>query len=194
MATDAEGFNNSNPSTPPAPWLQLPEESGAAWLAFGVYRDCGPARTVDGAYRLIIDHKGVTKAPRAPKSWRVWNKANRWRERARAWDARNEEVAQTSREDVIAREAAERQAQVEEQRVRETKLVAALYRRSMNLLTDPKVGGTIGEGVRAAAEAIRLGRLAIGMPDKATLEETETVIRFRPIHVPGEYNEDDVFR
>ena len=63
----------------------------------------------------------------------------------------------------------------------------------MNLLTDPKVGGTIGEGVKAAAETVRLGRLAIGMPDKATVEEIETVIRFRPVNAPDEPGEDDEF-
>ena len=109
-------------------------------------------------------------------------------------DSRNEQIAQLSKEDVIAQNAAEHQRRICEQRCREGELVTALHRRALALLADPKASATLGDGIRAAAEVVKLGRLAVGMPSEATPDEVEAVIRFRPIHVPGEYNEDDEFR
>lgn len=57
------------------PWEKLPEESSRAYAAFRLYRDLGPSRSME---QLLPD---VTRT----SAYR-WSSANRWAERAGAWD------------------------------------------------------------------------------------------------------------
>jgi hypothetical protein len=72
-----------------------PGESAPAHAAFLRYRDLGPSRSLDEAYR---QHRGE-KAParqqqgrmlRAPGTWKRWYTTFGWKERAEDWDAQQE--------------------------------------------------------------------------------------------------------
>lgn len=71
-------------------WEQLPTEPGLAYEAFKTYLSLGATRTFDEAYRV---HTQRRQGTRAPGNWRAWAKAYRWKERARAFDIRNEKAA-----------------------------------------------------------------------------------------------------
>jgi hypothetical protein len=144
-------------------WERLPEESGPAWAAFGVYRDCGPRRTRDGAYRAVVGIEGASKGPRAPRAWKRWSKEHRWEDRARAYDAHLESIAATATEDEVKIAAAARQRAIETHKIKEASLASALIDRALAVLRDPKARVTVGDAVRAAEAAVRIGRLNLGL-------------------------------
>ena len=63
-------------------WERQPGESGPAFAAFVVYRDLGPYRSLDKAYK--------TQKPDADKfsgQWSLWSAEHKWLERALAYDS-----------------------------------------------------------------------------------------------------------
>jgi len=60
---------------------RIPGETHKAWLAFCVYRDIGPSRSLDKAYRSAIGKEG-----RHARHCATWSKNNRWVSRAAAYD------------------------------------------------------------------------------------------------------------
>lgn len=65
------------------PWEPLEGEPNAAYVRFLMYRNLGPARSVDAAYTVS---KGNKRRARAPGAWREDSVKFRWVERAQAWD------------------------------------------------------------------------------------------------------------
>lgn len=111
------------------PWERRPDESGEAYAAFIIYRDCGPARSLDGSYRQSGKGRktGASAPTRAPGTWRGWHKTYEWVSRARAWDARLDQARLGAREQVAAAYAASDQERQELQRKREETLLSKLY-------------------------------------------------------------------
>jgi hypothetical protein len=69
------------------PWDQQPDEPDAAYARFLLYRNLGPSRSIDAAYRLLHPTKNGEKGRRnAHGSWHQEGQAFRWTERASAWD------------------------------------------------------------------------------------------------------------
>jgi hypothetical protein len=71
------------------PWDQCEGESDAAYARFLIYRNLGPSRSLDLAYRTV--QEGQDGAPegaerRAPGRWHNDSRTFAWVERARAWD------------------------------------------------------------------------------------------------------------
>jgi hypothetical protein len=71
------------------PWDQREGEPEAAYVRFLIYRNLGPARSLDLAYRTF--QEGQEGAPesverRAPGQWYGDSRTFAWVERARAWD------------------------------------------------------------------------------------------------------------
>ncbi|TAL08417.1 MAG: hypothetical protein EPO02_13110 [Nitrospirae bacterium] len=68
-------------SQTPLAWGRLPGESSQAFAAFVIYRDLGPHRSLDKAYKV--------RKPDAAKFsgiWSDWQAEHRWLERAQAYD------------------------------------------------------------------------------------------------------------
>ena len=66
-------------------WEQQPGESDAAYVRFLLYRNLGPARSIDAAYQMM-NNEGHQ---RAPGQWKRDSVTHRWQERAQAWDVHN---------------------------------------------------------------------------------------------------------
>ena len=78
------------------PWTRLDGETAVAYAAFCVYRDLGPGRSLDAAYRK---HKGQQKGnKRATGHWTRWYSKFDWKTRAEAYDAHLELLARRGRE------------------------------------------------------------------------------------------------
>ena len=90
-------------------WEQQRTEVPAAYIAFKVYRDMGPRRSVEKAYQ---NSQSDRAGKRAPGSWGKWFKHNKWAARAAAWDAHNEKIWQDAHDIAIA-ETARRRADYE---------------------------------------------------------------------------------
>ena len=75
------------------PWDRIEGESQEAYVRFLVYRNMGPRRTLDKAYRKFLrefyDGVEVHEKTRAPGSWQDDSVGHFWGERASAWDIRN---------------------------------------------------------------------------------------------------------
>jgi hypothetical protein len=70
----------------PRLWERRPDETEAAFAAFGAYREAGPSRNLAAVARALHKHESLL---------RRWAARHRWRERAWAWDvsqAREEEA------------------------------------------------------------------------------------------------------
>ena len=78
------------------PWTRHADESAVAYKAFCTYRDLGPSRSLDEAYR---QHTGQQKGnKRATGHWTRWYSKFEWRARAEAYDAHLELLARRDRE------------------------------------------------------------------------------------------------
>ncbi len=68
-------------------WEQLEGEPDAAYARFLVYRNLGPARSLDAAYQLVAGHAAKRrKTPRVSGQWQDDSVRFGWVERAAAWD------------------------------------------------------------------------------------------------------------
>ena len=117
------------------PWERQPGESPQAYAAWCVYRDSGPDRSINGAYRTAAGHQGGAK--KAPGQWKKWSVIHDWPARAAVYDAHMAAVEQASREAALAERAAlwaERQI---EQREREWQAARALFDRAEQMLAFP---------------------------------------------------------
>jgi hypothetical protein len=87
--------------TEPAPWEQMPGESGPAYAAFLTYRNLGTSRSFVGAARAQGRHESLL---------RRWGMRHRWRERAWLWDlhqVRQEETEVRQQREGVLRERLE---------------------------------------------------------------------------------------
>lgn len=67
------------------PWEQLPNEPPEAYARFLVYRNLGPARTLDAAY-TTANVGNRRKSSERSGTWQDNSTAYNWRERAARWD------------------------------------------------------------------------------------------------------------
>ncbi len=70
------------------PWDQLEGEPDPAYAHFLVYRNLGPARSLDAAYATVASNrvKSRQRQNRPSGSWAKESAVYRWAERAAAWD------------------------------------------------------------------------------------------------------------
>lgn len=148
------------------PWEQLPEEPDAAYTHFLIYRNLGPARSLDAAYRVF---KGATKRGKrlqAPSGWGRESAQYDWVSRAAAWDV--DVLVEHGRDTVVAfveslRAIAFKSLRVlEDERIKPKSWAAALEAVSL-------LGGFIpSETVQQIQSDAREHRVsAIGSPDHA---------------------------
>jgi len=101
------------------PWDQVSGESGPAYVAFKVFRDLGPERSLRKAYCIIAPQRAIraqrptkelkddTRSGRisVPSQWRNWSRDHKWQERAKAYDKHLAAVEQQQREEEARRAA-----------------------------------------------------------------------------------------
>ncbi len=145
------------------PFDRQPGESGRQFEAFTAYRNLGPQRSLNAAYRS--DRTAAGKAPdplqAAPGGWRTWYRTNRWPARAEAYDAHLELLNRKGQE-------AEHAQHIEDYRDRQRKLGSALVENAVRLLklTNERLAGLksgdiplerLPSFLRAAASAAEAG-------------------------------------
>lgn len=69
---------------PQSPWDQLPGEPPEAYARFLIYRNLGPARSLDAAYQASAPKR--SKSPSVSGQWKDDSADYNWRERAARWD------------------------------------------------------------------------------------------------------------
>lgn len=68
-------------------WERQEDESDAAYTRFLIYRNLGPSRSLDAAYRASLgDAAKRRKPPRVSGQWQDDSAQFHWPERAAAWD------------------------------------------------------------------------------------------------------------
>jgi hypothetical protein len=148
-------------------WDQQLGESPQAFGAFVCFRDLGPRRTIDAAYRQA--HPRRKAGARASGPWRGWAKLHRWAERAAAFDARDAATAQAVHDHIIADVAADRAAQIIEFQRTEFDLARRLGEVAMEMLGVGLVKQKVVDGENGATIIYEpakwtfdtLGRLAV---------------------------------
>jgi hypothetical protein len=104
-------------------WQRQPGETEKEFLAFEIFRQLGPGRTVDGAFRAYRlrpgdhhKHEGLAR-DKTPHYFSRWATQFHWWERAKAWD---DEVAAAARKEEAERELERRRREAaEDERQRE---------------------------------------------------------------------------
>jgi hypothetical protein len=104
-------------------WQRQPGETEKEFLAFEIFRQLGPGRTVDGAYRAYWLRPGNRRKhdalarDKTPHYFSRWTTDQHWWERARAWD---DEVAAAARKEEMERGLERRRREAaEDERQRE---------------------------------------------------------------------------
>jgi hypothetical protein len=91
----------------PEPWLQRKGETAEAYAAFSIYRDLGPRRSIDRAYRQHLGNKRATDVSeltmRAAGRWTSWSVVYSWQPRALAYDRHLARTELAQREKIIRR-------------------------------------------------------------------------------------------
>lgn len=72
------------------PWEQLEGESDAAYVRFLAYRNLGPRRSIDSAYKTTA--RKSDKTVQANGQWTDDSRFYNWVARAKAWDIYNLEI------------------------------------------------------------------------------------------------------
>ncbi len=80
-------------------WERRDDESAPAFIAFSVYRDLGPTRSIDAAWRTT--QTGQNRGKRAPSAWEGWSSRFDWVERAAAYDAHIERIGLEARQKAL---------------------------------------------------------------------------------------------
>jgi hypothetical protein len=125
-------------------WERQFGESRQAFAAFQAYRDLGPGRSVDAAYRAARGpHEDHARTTRATKRWRLWTARWRWAERASAWDAHLDDEARLAQEDAVRRDAEALAERRRLQREREIAVGDRLLQRAEEMLQFPLVATSI---------------------------------------------------
>jgi hypothetical protein len=73
----------------PEPWDQQEGEPRSAYVRFLLYRSLGPGRSIDEAYRLLLQQRArgaKSSKTRAPGNWYQESSKWNWNDRASEWD------------------------------------------------------------------------------------------------------------
>jgi hypothetical protein len=140
---------------PKQPWEQQKGEPDSAYVRFLLYRNLGPARSLDAAYAAQSKAANGSKR-RAPGAWFAESVRWHWQERACAWDIAM--LAQLGQQAIVAFAA----------------FLEALSRRALTALADPTVHPRSWEDLLHTAEVIS------GLIDPRAVE----ALLDRPSHPP----------
>lgn len=86
------------PSESHNPWDRQPDEPSKAFAGFVIYRDLGPGRTLDAAFKAS-DPKRQDKVPHG--GWTRWFSIHSWKARATAYDSELDRVRLAKRREIV---------------------------------------------------------------------------------------------
>jgi len=127
-------------------WERLPGESGAAFLAFCAFRDCGADRNIRKAVDIV--EKDETKQEKRYRVWRNWSMQFKWRERAADFDKYTEKLKQAEFRKTI-------EAQGEMHRAVTGKMLEVVKKKLDTMNPDELTQGNVTEWVQTAIKAER---------------------------------------
>ena len=145
-------------------WERLTGETGAAFSAFCVFRDCGTERNIRKAVESIEKDEAV-RAKRY-KVWRNWSTAFRWRERAADYDKYLERLKQAELRKTI-------EAQGEKQREVTQKMLDVVSKKLDTMNPQELTQGNVPEWVNTAIKAEREAAGLVAGNDKSELKQGE---------------------
>lgn len=83
-------------------WDRQPYETKNSFLAFSIYRDLGPTRTVLQAHKKYCQTRGLPE-PKSTGYSGMWSSQHHWSRRAEEYDRHMERIKQEAREDAVVR-------------------------------------------------------------------------------------------
>jgi hypothetical protein len=161
-------------------WGRLAGESGAAYAAFCVYRDCGPERNIRRAVEAAVagneggagTEKG--KVERRYGVWRGWAAQFRWRERAADYDQYLDHLKQTE-----LRKTIEEQGRVH--RMVTGKMLQVVSKKLDLMKPGELTQGAVTEWVETAIRTEReIAGLTVSKRDRDKADGKQLEIQFSP--------------
>jgi len=148
-------------------------DTDKSYRVFCVYRDMGRDRTLLAAalnvYGDVILKRSSRSTPEAPTHVRNWSSAHGWVERARAWDAHQEEIAQRAFE-----EEAEERSRLQAAAATQVQTLALL--RLLEVLPDADAK----EALAAWRDAAKLERAIRGQASDVTGHQHQITPKIDP--------------
>jgi hypothetical protein len=142
------------------PWHRQPGETDKAYLAFTIYRDLGPKRTLQTTREKLGKNSGYNRV------LELWSSEHRWGERAAAYDAHLDEVRLNAIEDRVTR--------LTEKHV---KAAQSLIDKGLERLSDLDIEDMgPGDARMYLADGIRLQRLALGLSTDNCRQEVSSTV------------------
>ena len=123
-----------------APWDHRPDETPRAYAAFAVYRDLGPGRSLNAAYRS----QGHARRSRSA-TWQGWFRTYEWAARAEAFDYEN-----------ARKVTARRNFDIEQADRKRYAIAARLLQGKKATLAELRLGDQMMDKLRAAWRAVAL--------------------------------------
>lgn len=150
-------MQDTTPQTPTRnPWDRLDDETDKAFAAFCIYRDLGPsARSLRVVSDEVYGSIPAAKRQRASGQINKWSSQHRWVERAKAWDAEQDRLAQ----EAFLRENLERRRQI-------AKDAATIQRKALEAIESGSF--TPFHGALAWDKAVKIESTARGMSSEIT--------------------------
>jgi hypothetical protein len=168
-----------------SPWMQMEGESDQAYAAFVEFRDLGPGRTADAAWRAKGTKEGPSGPPRAlraPGSWKRWRAQYHWDARSEAFDDHVQDGLEKKLDEALEAHADEWAARQIESRQKDWELGAELRQLVQESLQKIKkaVRNTdqvpdLSSLVKAADLATKLQRQSAGVAAEVTTETVATL-------------------
>ena len=93
--TFGPGPDDSEPDSPE----RRKGESAKAFQAFGYFRDLGPFRSLDKAWKIFCYERGKKLTARHPGQWGLWSQVHNWVERAETHDELIEDEKRNAADD-----------------------------------------------------------------------------------------------
>lgn len=119
------------------PWVRQPGETAKAFVAFCIYRDLGPGRSVIQAYQ---DYTGKPVSPPLKRNYfHRWVESMKWRERAALYDEYLEKLVRKAEEKALQNTAGKWAKRMQAQREEEWLLAEAMMKRAWEMLEHPLV-------------------------------------------------------
>lgn len=148
------------------PWDIQPDEPARAYAGFAMYRDAGPARSID---KLLLDDT------RSIPNWKRWSVKYGWVERVRAFDEHTARKAAAKSVNILA-----------EARARHAELGRLMQKKGKEALEEKRLRKL------SVTEATRLGESGVKIERDALDIAARVEVSWRQVVEAGEVTEEEL--